>query len=114
MFFEKLVIGSLGGGVLGIIVAVAGLFEGKSFAQAGESLMCGIVLGIIVVFWFMRDKDGGDQGGSADGDIAELRRSLQTYHRAVVECAAKGDHSGAAYYRAQIGVVESQLRSLGA
>lgn len=114
MWLEKILFGGLGGGVLGIVVAIVSLFQGKSFADAGQSLMSCMVLGIIVVFWATRNQDSDDHGGSADRDISELHRSLQIYHRAVADCNSKGDHSGAAYYRSQISVVESQLRSLGA
>ena len=113
-FFEKLIFGALGGGVLGIIVAITSLFQGESFSKAGELLISGIALGIILVFWLTRNQDDGEQGGSIDHDISKLRRDLQKAHSAAASYAADGKHHEAVYWRSQIGVIESELRSRGA
>lgn len=113
-FFEKLIFGALGGGVLGIVVAVTSLFQGESFSKAGELLISGIALGVIVVFWLTRNQDDGDQGRPVDRDISKLRSDLQTAHHYAASFAADGKHHDAAYWRSQIAVIESQLRSRGA
>lgn len=114
MFFEKLVFGALGGGALGVVVAIAGLFQGKSIGEAGEAVMGCIMLGIIVVFWATRDKGGSDHGDAVDRDIFKLRRDLEKAHSAAASYAADGKHHEAAYWRSQVGIIESELRSRGA
>lgn len=113
-FLERLVMGVVGGVVLGIIAAIFNISDGKPFGDAVGGFFGGIMFGVALVLYWTRDKGGDAQGWSEDNDVSKLRYDLQTAHHYAASYAADGKHHDAAYWRSQIAIIESQLRSRGA
>lgn len=113
MFFEKLALGGIGGGVLGIVMAIVTLFRGQSFSEAGEMFMGCICLGLIAVFWFGRGSESQNYS-SADHEVADLHAQLQRAHHAIGMYEQDGQYSKVSHWRSEVARIESELRRRGA
>lgn len=116
MFREKLGCGAFGGAFLGLLAVVASLREGKPWGESLSALPVGILIGIGLVLWLTRhDRSDRDfEMAHPDDQIFELQNRLRdaVQNHALME--RQGNPQGAAYWRAEIAVIESQLRNIGA
>lgn len=115
MFAEKLTIGAGVGGGIGLVAAIAHIFDSQPLAESLKAIPAGIFLGLLfALWWWWRSDEGDDFGDSCEPDIRQLQNQL----RAALENAAynerQGDLARAGYWRSQAAVIESQLRSVGA
>jgi hypothetical protein len=113
-FLERLVLGVVGGAVLGIFVAIVNISDGKPFGDAVTGFFSGIMVGTALILYWTRDKGADTYASPGDDEVAKLRYDLQTAHHYAASYSADGKHHDAAYWKSQIAVIESQLRSRGA
>lgn len=116
MFFERIKLGAFGGGILGILAAIASLFEGKSFQDSLGAIPAGILIGLIgagVVIWTTSNGDGSVDA-TPDNAIDKLQNDLRVAVQNAAFNDAEGEPQKAAYWRSQIAVIESLLRRHGA
>lgn len=113
---KKLQLGSIIGGILGILLFFVNLNEGKGFRESFANIFVGLIIGIAGTFWFTRNMD--ENGETVERSVDEQINSLQNELRGNLQAAAgyesRGDHATAAHMRSYAAVIESKLRQLGA
>lgn len=112
MFFEKLTLGAICGAMLGVLFAIFAFFDGKTLSEIGQGFIGCIMAGVVFIFWWSGKQQ--EQGDDGSNDISHLHRELQTAHEAAARYEADGDRGAASYWRSQIAIIESNLRSRGA
>ena len=119
MLGEKLAIGAGFGFILGFIAMIGSLHDGKAWGESLGMIPSGVILGIIVAFWFYMKSDDKDEEGnvvppSRDQQVTKLQNELQSAYRLAMNYEAKGEIGSASLWRSEIAVIESKLRALGA
>ena len=110
---EKLAVGAVGGGLLGLIASIVALFQGTAFGESIAAIPAGIIVGVIAVLWATKDNTEADRGDAIDSRVLKLQNRLRQALDAAAYYEAQGNHTQAAYRRADAAVIESQLRNLG-
>lgn len=113
MFLQKVMIGAVGGGVLGLIAAVVALFQGEAFSESAPMVPGGIIIGVILVFWATKDNDVRGYDRRADPEITKLQNQLRDTLDAAAFYEANGERAKAALRRSDAAVIEAQLRNMG-
>lgn len=116
MFIKKLQLSAMLGVALSLLGMFAALSEGKGIRAAFGMIPGGMLLALLLVFWFTRNMhdEGGDYSVSTDHDIAKLHRDLRKAIDSATLAESQGHRQAAAYWRSQAAIIESNLRRLGA
>lgn len=113
MFFKKMVLGAVGGGILGVIAMVYSLFDGKSFGDSAGMIPGCIIVGMMFVWWATKD-DPGEYETAGDRQAFQLQERLRSAVQSAIYAEERGDHATAAHFRGEAAALESRLRNLGA
>ena len=116
MFVKKLQLSAIIGGVLGVLVIIGSVSQGKGLGEALSMIATCMLMALVGVFWFTRNMDGSSEmvERSTDQQIYKLQRDLRSTLETAAGYESRGDHLTAGHLRSRAAVLESQLRSLGA
>lgn len=73
-----------------------------------------ILMCVGLTFWFTRNMGRADDMSGGSGQVRELQKQLRKALDAQALMERSGNPQGAAYWRSEAAVLESQLRRLGA